>query len=477
MAKKEKVKKNKKKFNAFYKILSFILITISVLAASVILYFEVLPTKYLIVLFLILALIVLGISYKLNSRTSLFTKLFMSLLTFIILLIESVGIFYAFGTIDFLNNIFDTGFRVETYNIYVLKDSTYEKLKDLKNKKISIYESSAETYKKAVLKLNDKLDYEEMLEDSITHSINQAINKEAEAVFISESLISIYKEDYDAEYNQLRVLDSIDILTKTKGDFKIVDVRRNPFVVYLSGSDAEGSINKVSRSDVNLLAVVNPKKGKIILINTPRDYYVTLASKNAKDKLTHAGIYGIEESALTLAALYEVDVNYYARVNFTSFVKIIDALNGIEVDSKFSFSYDGYKFKKGSNSLTGASALAFSRGRSMLPEGDISRGYNQQAVIAGIINKASSPSLLTKYNSLLNSLEYGVMTNIDKKAITKLVNLQLDDNIKWEIENYNAKGTFADMPTYSAGSARLSVIEPDEESINEIKLKIKELMN
>ncbi|MDD2208371.1 MAG: LCP family protein [Bacilli bacterium] len=477
MAKKEKVKKNKKKSNSFYKILSFILIVISVLAASVILYFEVLPTKYLIVLFVILALIVLGISYKLNSRTSLFTKLLMSLLTFIILLIEAVGIFYAFGTIDFLNNIFDTGFRVETYNVYVLKDSPYEKLKDLKDKKISVYESSAETYEKAVLRLNNKLDYDKHLEGSITTSINQVINKETEAVFISESLISIYKEDHEEEYKQLRVLDSIDILTKTKGDFKIVDVRRKPFVVYLSGSDAEGSINKVSRSDVNLLAVVNPKKGKIILINTPRDYYIALASKNAKDKLTHAGIYGIEESALTLAALYEVDVNYYARVNFTSFVKIIDALNGIEVDSKFSFSYDGYTFKKGSNSLTGASALAFSRGRSMLPEGDISRGYNQQAVIAGIINKVSSPSLLTKYNSLLNSLESGVMTNIDKNAITKLVNLQLDENIKWEIENYNAKGTGADMPTYSAGSVKLSVLEPDEESINEIKLKIKELMN
>ncbi|MDD4187654.1 MAG: LCP family protein [Bacilli bacterium] len=477
MAKKEKIKKQKKKTILFYKILSFILVMISVLLANIILYFEVLPLKYLIVLFIILVLIVFGISYKLNTKTCLFTKIAMSFLAFIILFIEAIGIFYVFGTIDFLNNIFDTGFRVETYNVYVLKDSPYEKLKDLKDKKISVYESNSETYEKAVDKLQSKLNYEEVLEESITTGVSKVINKESDAIFISESLMAIYKEDYEEEYAQLRILESIDILVRTTGDFKTVDVKRKPFVVYLSGSDARGSINKVSRSDVNLLAVINPKKSKILLINTPRDYYVTLASKNAKDKLTHAGIYGIEESALTLATLYDVDVNYYARVNFTSFVKIIDALGGIKADSKYSFSYDGYTFRKGINSLTGASALAFSRGRKMLPEGDISRGYNQQAVIAGIINKASSPSLLTKYNSLLNSLESGVMTNIDKNTINKLVNLQLDENIKWKIENYNAKGTGAMMTTYSAGSARLSVLEPDEESVSEIKLKIKELMN
>lgn len=474
MAKKAKIKK---KPNSFYKILSFILVIISVLSASVILYFEILPMKYLLPLFVVLSLIVFGVSYKLNTRSYVFTKLLMSLFSVIIIIIESLGIFYAFGTIDFLNNIFDTGYRVETYNIYVLNDSSYDKLNDLDSKNISIYESNFDTFDKAIKKLNNIINYKETLVDSITKGVNNLIDEESDAFFISSTLIQIYKEEHEEEFSKLRVLDSIDILTKASSKFKEVNVRKKPFVVYLSGSDLEGSINKVSRSDVNLLAVVNPKKGKILLINTPRDYYVTLASKNALDKLTHAGIYGIEESALTLGLLYDIDINYYARVNFTSFVKIIEAFDGVEVNSKYAFSYDGYTFRKGSNELSGKAALAFSRGRDMLPEGDISRGYNQQAVIAGIINKASNPNILTKYNTLLNSLESGVMTNIDKTVITRLVNLQLDENIKWDIENYNAKGTEAYKTTYSAGSARLSVIEPDLESVNEIKLKIYELMN
>lgn len=472
-----KKEKNKTKTNLFYKILSFILILISVLATSVILYFEALPIKYLIIIFIVLTLIVLGISYKLNTKTNLFIKLLMSLLSIILILVESLGIFYALGTIDFLNNIFDTGYRVEHYNVYVLKDSPYKKLSDLENKNITVYESVSNSYDKAIKKLNNIINYEKTVVDSISKGVNNLLAEETDAFYISETLIQIYKEENEEDFSKLRVLYTVEILNKVKKNFKQVDVSKKPFAVYLSGSDLGGSINKVSRSDVNLLAVVNPMKGKILLINTPRDYYVNLASKDALDKLTHAGIYGIEESVLTIGALYNLDINYYARVNFTSFVKIIDALDGIEVDSKFNFSYDGYSFKKGINKLTGKSALAFSRGRSMLPEGDISRGQNQQAVIIGIIDKLSSKALLSQYNTLLKGLESGIMTNIDKKVITKLVNHQLDKNISWEITNYNAKGENASKPTYSGGSTRLSVIEPDIDSVNEIKAKIYELMN
>lgn len=475
---KKNLKKNnpKKKNGYFYKILSFSLIMMSVLATSVILYFEVLPLKYLIPLFVIVGLIVIGISYKLNTKTCLFTKLMMSLLSFVFIIIETLGIFYALGTIDFLNNIFDTGYRIEVYNVYVLKDANYTKLRDLEGKKLSIYQQDSENFKKAFTKLNSKISFTEEKTDNVNNAVDQVIKKETEALFLSETLMQIYKEEHEEEYAQLKVIDSVEVLTKSDKSFKTVNVTKNSFVVYLSGSDLEGSIKKVSRSDVNILAIVNPDKGKVLLINTPRDYYVTLASKNAKDKLTHAGIYGIEESALTLGKLYAVDVNYYARVNFTSFIKIIDGLGGIAVDSKYAFSYDGYTFKKGSNNLKGQAALAFSRGRKMLPQGDISRGENQQAVIMGIIRKLSDGSILTKYPSLLNSLESGVMTNIDKATITKLANMQLDNKVKWEIETYNVKGKDSYNVTYSTGSSKVYVMEPDLDTVNEAKLKIQNLM-
>ena len=475
--KKQEKNVKKKTSNLFYKILSFILVIISVSSASVILYFEVLPQKYLIILFIILILIILGICYKLNTKTLLFTKIIMTIFSLIIICIESLGIIYSIGTIDFFNNIFDTGYRIETYNIYVLNDSTYTSLKELNNQNIIIYETESNTLKKAINKLKDKINFEKISVDSITSGVNSILEKESEAFLISESLISIYKDSHEEDYAKLKVLDTIDILTKSSGSFKIVDVRKKPFVVYLSGSDLTGSINKVSRSDVNLLAIVNPKKGKILLINTPRDYYVTLPTKKALDKLTHAGIYGIEESALTLGNLYDIDVNYYARVNFTSFVKIIDALNGIEVNSKYAFSYDGYTFKKGINKLDGKAALAFSRARKMLPDGDRSRGENQQAVIEGILKKVTNPSILTKYNTLLKSIESGVMTNVDQTVISKLVNLQIEENIKWKLESISVKGKDMMKPTYSTGTASVSVTIPNEEDINMALEKIKELID
>lgn len=471
-----KSKKSNKNSLMFYKILSFLLIVISVFSFSIILYFEVLPLNYLVPFIIIFGIIIFTICYKLNKRTTLFTKLVMALFSIILIAIESLGILYAIGTIDFLNKIFDTGYRVEVYNIYVLKESNYNDLKDLNDKDISIYKQENKSYNEAINKLKNKINYNEISVDSVSYVVDSLINKESSAFLLSETLMDVYKEDHHEQFDNLKIIHSITILAKSEKTFKDVDVTKKPFVLYLSGSDLTGKIEKVSRSDVNILAIVNPQKGKVLLINTPRDYYVTLATKKAKDKLTHAGIYGIEESALTLGNLYEIDINYYARVNFTSFTKIIDALGGITVNSKYSFSYDGYSFRKGTNELKGAKALAFSRGRSMLPQYDLSRGENQQAVITGIINKLSDKKILIKYNTLLNSLKSGVMTNIDKNMITKIVNMQLKENIKWEVETYNVTGTNSLNTTYSTGNSKVYVMEPNIDKLSEAKIKIKDLM-
>ena len=472
----KKTEKNKKKKRIISKIIAFLLILVSIFFMGVVLYFKVLPLKHIIILFVVLGLIVTGVCYKLIGKSCLFTRIITSLIALALMFIQIFGVFYAFGTLDFLNKIVDTGYRLETYNVYILKDSDYSHIRNLSYKNVSIYESSSETYQKALKKFEDKLSFTKESVDSITKGVDNLLSKKSEALYLNETLMQIYKEEHEEEYSQLKILDNIEILNKIDGNFKNVDVTKKPFVLYLSGSDLEGSIKKISRSDVNILAVVNPKTGKILVINTPRDYYVNLPSKNAKDKLTHAGIYGIEESALSLGDLYDIDVNYYARVNFTSFIKIVDALGGIEVDSKYAFSYDGSTFKKGINKLNGKAALAFSRGRKMLPEGDISRGYNQQAVVAGIVSKLSDKTVLTKYTSILNSMESGVMTNLDKNILTKLVNMQLDESIKWEIENYMVKGKDAYNLTYSTGSSKVYVMEPVVDSVNEAKIKIQGVM-
>ena len=471
--KKRKRRKNK---TLFYKLLSFILVVLTVFVFGLVIYFNIIPIKYLIPILIVFSFLMLLIAILLNGKAKRFVKVFVSFIAIIILFIESLTIFYAFGTLNFLNKIVDVGFRIETYNVYVLKDSSYEKIKDLNNQKIAFYKQDTDIYEEAVAKLQKRIDYEGIISEGIINGVTKVLEQETEGLFISETLIEIYKEEHPDEYKELRILYSVEVFTKTEEKLTKVDITKKSFVVYLSGVDAGGSIQKSARSDVNILAVVNPKKGKILLVNTPRDYYVTLATKNAKDKLTHAGIYGIEESALTLGKLYGIDVNYYARVNFTSFVDIINSLNGITVNSNYSFSSDGYTFRKGENKLTGASALVFSRERKRLPGGDRSRGENQQAVLTGLINKFSDSKTLIQYSSILNSFEKGIITNLEKKDITKFINMMINKNLKWETENINVSGSDSMNTTYSTGSYRVYVMEPNEEDISDAKIKINEIM-
>ena len=298
----------------------------------------------------------------------------------------------------------------------------------------------------------------------------------------------------------LKKLTSIKIKIEKNSSYKEVNVKKDSFVVYLSGTDSSGKIASSSRSDVNILAVINPTKNKILLINTPRDYYVKLASKNSMDKLTHAGIYGIDESAKTLGNLYDVDVNYYLKINFTSFLKIIDSIGGINVNiEKPDFRYNqgidcgvGYvceqnskrefddsiiKIKYGNQNLNGEQALAYSRNRYQYADGDNARQKHQQEILTSIIKKITNKTILLKYSTILNSLSNGIKTNIDKETISKLVSKQLDNNKDWEIETLVATGSSSYQEAYSTGKVKVYVMEPNEESIDNIKTSIKELID
>lgn len=487
------MKKKKKKLK-IYRVLALILVIITVFAVGTLTYFNVLPYKYLVPGVVVLAFIIFFIVCMLCRKTRGYVKVISITLTIIIMGIEVAGINYAFGTITFFNKIFDIGVRTETYGVYVLDDSKYEKVKDLDNKKISVYSPSD----KAIEKLNKEISFKEKDYDNIDEAVTSVLDKDNDAIYVNSGLMEIYKESYD-KAKKLRLVGSYDITMKSNNKLKSVRVTEKPFAVYLSGIDTSGRVNKSARSDVNLLAVVNPVEGKVLIVSIPRDYYVTLASKGAKDKLTHAGIYGVLESANTVGKLLDTDVNYYARVNFTSFVKIIDALGGIEVnvdrpDYRYNDSIDcgsnticeqnsqrqfGTKMiyiKPGKQTLSGEKALAYARNRHQFAGGDNARGKHQSQIIEGVINKAISPAILTKYNKILSSLQNGVMTNIEQKDITDLVNMQLDKNIKWQIESISLTGLDSYDTTYSTGGLKAYVMKPDEKSIANAKIKISEIM-
>lgn len=487
----------KKKNNKFFKIVSIVLLILSIFSFSVLLYFDILPKTYLIMVGIISTIIILFTVHNLNNSTNIFIKGICLLLVLLFIFAELFLCIYAFGTIDFLNNIYDTGYRSEDYGLYVLSDDI-KSIKDLNNKTIG-YLKDDENIDKALNKLNNKIKYEKKDFDSITSGVNSLKKQDIDGLFLNEALMSVYLEEHEDILNKIS---SIELLFKNKSEFKAVNVAKKPFVVYISGIDTTGRVNKSARSDVNILAFVNPKTSKILLVNTPRDYYVELYSKKSNDKLTHAGIYGIEESAKTLGLLYDVDVNYYFRINFTSFIKIIDDLGGIVVDvDKPDFRYNENNFDCGigyiceQNSkrewgdktiyikagkgikLNGEQALAYSRNRHQFADGDIARGKHQGQIIKAIIEKAISPSIITKYNNILKNLSKGVITNIDQNTITKLINFQLDNNVKWDIESISAKGENAYDECYSLGKYKAFVLKPNEESLQEIREKVQEIMN
>ena len=257
-------------------------------------------------------------------------------------------------------------------------------------------------------------------------------------------------------------------------------ITKEPFVVYLSGVDNRGELTEKARSDVNILAVVNPTTKQAALINTPRDYYVDLAGTDSKDKLTHAGLYGVETSMATLGNLYGVNVEHYLRINFAGFINIIDAIGGVDVYSDQAFTsvgspgyYDPTTFAEGWNHLDGKSALAFARERHAFKTGDIQRGINQMKVIDAMVNKLKSPALLMGFSKLMDAAADCFVTSLSQEQISALVRMQLGDLANWDIQSYTVTGSGAkSTKCYSAKGQSLYVMKPDENSVNEAKALI-----
>ena len=254
-------------------------------------------------------------------------------------------------------------------------------------------------------------------------------------------------------------------------------ITKEPFVIYLSGVDTRGELTEKARSDVNILAAVNPVTKRVVLINTPRDYYVDLAGTSDKDKLTHAGLYGVETSMETLGNLYGVNVDHYIRINFAGFISIIDALGGVDVYSDQAFTsvgspgyYDPTTFVEGWNHLDGKAALAFARERHAFASGDIQRGINQMKVIDAMLNKIKSPALLMGFSKIMDAASDCFVTDFSQDQISALVRMQLSDFANWDIQSYTVTGSSGtSTQCYSAKGQKLYVMKPDEASVSKAK--------
>lgn len=453
--------------NIVSNLVKFLQAIMSVLLCLLLAYMNLLPTKYFIIILLVLFVYNL-IVFLLFRVPKLKKKIRNVLNTFstIVLLILMIINFYLLRTIGVLNSNEDSKYKIENYSVIVLKKSVYEQIDDLNNAIIAYYKNTdgAEAANDKIRKMIDAKFEEYNSTDNLTSDL---LNKNVDSIVIEDSILNLIKEEHSEFQNSTKVIYKFQIKVKNEAEQKDVNVTKEPFAIYISGIDTYGKISSVSRSDVNIVMVVNPASKQILLISIPRDYYVQLhGTTGTKDKLTHAGIYGIDMSIKTIEDLLETDINYYLKVNFTSVEDIVDAIGGVEVYSEYTFtSYSNYSFKKGYNKVDGKKALDFARTRKAFASGDRQRGKNQEALLEAIINKATSKSIITKYNSLLNSIDGKYETNMSSKKITSLIKMQLSDMATWNITSISLEGYDSKNYTYTYNQL-LYVMEPYVESVD-----------
>lgn len=477
----------------FLKILtsSITILSLQGLASVLILFFTIslnlLPIEYilgLIAVVTVLFLLMMGLQIPVQNKRYK-KKVNRIVIAKVISVLLSILMF--FGTLlltkgnNLLSKITGANEQTHTISVIVLNESKYKRLEDLKGCqfgfKRDIYQSSLE---KGVADIESKISKINMSEEDSFESLSNVLyNKGVDAIIIDEayrSMLEAIRENFSSE---TRVVHSVSFKEKIEDIASRVDVTNESFNIYVSGIDTSGDVSTVSRSDANVIITVNPKTRDILMTSIPRDYYVTLASKGAKDKLTHSGNYGIQETVKTVENLMNIKINYYARLNFNSVIRVVNALGGITVNSPVAFtSVAGYSYVAGDNKLNGDETLAFVRERYNLASGDFDRGKNQARALTGIINKIMSPTVMSNYTNILESVGDTVETNMNRKEMTSFMQLLMKDRSSWDIKSTQVVGTgVMQYGGYAMPNSRLYYMIPDQDSVNKVTQEIKSVMS
>ena len=436
--------------------------------------------RFLNIIITIGLLVVLAISIFLQKTKK--SALVTTVVLVIFSLVSLVGIFGFKQMIDITNRMNQTAaFSEVEMSIVVPKDSDIKDVSQLTSvqaptkvdkNNIDTLMSALKKDKKVDLKVDDVASYQE--------AYDNLKSGKSKAMVLSGSYASLL-ESVDSNYaSNLKTIYTYKIKKKNSNSAKQVDSK--VFNIYISGIDTYGSISTVSRSDVNIIMTVNMNTHKILLTTTPRDAYVKIPGGGADqyDKLTHAGIYGVETSEKTLENLYGIKIDYYARINFTSFLKLIDQLGGVTVhnDQAFTSLHGKFDFPVGDIQMNSEQALGFVRERYSLDGGDNDRGKNQEKVISAIVNKLASLKSVSNFTSIVNNLQDSVQTNMSLDTINALANTQLDSGSKFTVTSQAVTGTGStgQLTSYAMPNSSLYMMKLDDSSVESASQAIKNLM-
>lgn len=473
-------------------VITIIVIMLSVVFMGLLAMTKMIPTIYMLIIGIVLAVIA-AIIWLLVWHTR-YTGRFIggTVLAVIMIVILAFGGFYINKTRSAISNISGETTEVTQMAVYVKSDDAADSVEATAGYTYGILSSlDRENTDGAVAHLNSQFGTEVQTKEyaGLTELADGILNGEVNAMLLNSGYLSVYEDmdgytDFSTKIKEVGTVEVESTIQSAEESTPVEPITTanggKVYTIYLSGIDTRGEMTAKSRSDVNIIATVNTDTHEILLVSTPRDYFVPLSiSGGAPDKLTHAGIYGIDVCMDTLGMLYDIDINYYFRINFGGFVKVIDALGGITVNSDYDFDSKnilGYHFNKGENYVNGEQALIFARERYAFQEGDRQRGKNQMEVIRGVVKKALSPEILTSYSSILSSLDGCFGTNITYEEIAQILQQQLTNGGDWTIVSYSVNGTGATEKPYSM-SQKAYVMVPDYNTVDKAKSLMEKVRN
>lgn len=478
---KKNTNKQRERFRVYLRNMGFVICAIAFIAAIIMTIFiakiKFIPTKYIVLFDIVILIVLAWLTYMQHwISTGIIAKVIALIMTITFIL----GSVYINFTYDKVKSMTGVTTKIDAMNVFVMKDDPANELKDAKDYtfgRLATIDSinTNEFIKNIEEELGSTIEVEEYT--FVSDLVKALYDGEVQAILMNGAYVSFVTgiEEYVNFDNEVKVIYQMDIVSEIvdNGDNEDYLVNGDKvFTIYVSGIDTRGSSPKVnSNSDVNILMTINLETRQILLISTPRDYYVPLSISNGvKDKLTHAGGYGIDVSVDTLEMLYEVNIQDYIKINFTGFIDVIDELGGITVYSDQSFTTnEGIHINEGYNDFNGEEALSFARDRYHVKGGDKGRGNHQMDVIEAVIQKMASSSMLKNYTEILDSLSDSMVTSMTYDQISDLVKFQLNDMKSWEVIKYAVDGYDSMDVTFSAGSQQLYVMVPNQETVDQAK--------
>jgi LCP family protein required for cell wall assembly len=480
--------------------LSWISVVLAIILIVQIVRLEILPLKLALPVFAIIAIVTLLVFLLYNfvaKRT--IARILSGFLVIVLTIGYGVGNYYISKTGEVIGDVTSlTSTMTNTVSVVTLKDSSVTSLKKLDGKTVGICKKVDKTgTQKALDDIESSISIETVSYSTLIDMVDALYNEEVDAIILNESMRGEVhdQEEYTNFNTETQVIHKTKYYTKrsnvqTSDD--AVDVTSETFTVLISGNDSYGGLDDVSRSDSNMLVTVNPKTHRVLMTSIPRDYYVSVAcASDAKsscpdgerDKLTHTGLYGVDTTEQTIEDLLGIEINYYARVNFSSLVNLVDALGGINIYVEKGMAVDTFYANstlkgvhEGWNHLNGERALAYARERHAYTDGDTQRVKNQQQVLRAIIKKITSASMIKNYAKFADALSGAFETNMSSSDITSLIRYQLSDDPSWTFESYALTGE-TDTRYCATLSDYASVMLVDNGSVKTAKQKINAISN